>query len=368
MSPGKGQRREGLHEARETLRDPARTLLPPQEAIDAQLHTLARLGRWREISLWIPDVSGRLRCAAHARGKPAGGVAAVARQVHARQEPTPPGPRRSVVAIPLGSPATAGVLAARARPGESAQALELLREASPVLASALERERLLAMTGQQSELVISTERRLARLGLDLHDGPAQHVTALLSDLRLFAMQLGRELNGDPRGEPLKGRLEDLELRSLALEAEIRELARSAGGPVIVKGTVGDILRSEARAFAEATGVVPSLTLRGPVDVATASQRIALLRAVQEALRNIRQHAEPSTVSIRVEAGPESIEAEISDDGRGFDVDRAIARAERRGRLGISGIMTRAELLGGRCEIRSRPGGPTSIRLRLPRWS
>jgi signal transduction histidine kinase len=58
---------------------------------------------------------------------------------------------------------------------------------------------------------------------------------------------------------------------------------------------------------------------------------------------------------------------IEDNGRGFDLERTLARARRRGRIGLSGIEERARLLGGTCTIKSRPGGPTSVAIDLPRW-
>jgi two-component system sensor histidine kinase DegS len=104
-----------------------------------------------------------------------------------------------------------------------------------------------------------------------------------------------------------------------------------------------------------------------VDSATPSQRIALMRGIQEALRNVRQHAEAREVSVTVAAREDRIEARVRDDGRGFEVKEALARAAREGRLGLVGIMERARLLGGQCGISSRRGGPTTIAIMVPRW-
>ena len=55
-----------------------------------------------------------------------------------------------------------------------------------------------------------------------------------------------------------------------------------------------------------------------------------------------------------------------DDGHGFEVGRALARAAQRGRLGIVGIGERVRMLGGTFEIDSAPGGPTILTFALPR--
>jgi signal transduction histidine kinase len=209
-------------------------------------------------------------------------------------------------------------------------------------------------------------RRLARLRFDLHDGPAQEVAALLADLRLFEDQLSEALADHTAAVALSGRVADLKSRALALSVELRELARTGQPPAFLDEPIGDVLRAEALAFARATGVEPEVTLSGPVDSLTHSQRIAVLRGVQEALRNAREHARAGNVSVRVEATGDRIDAEVRDDGRGFEVDRALA-VPPTGSMGLAAIAERARMLGGRSEVKSRRGGPTSVTISVPRW-
>jgi signal transduction histidine kinase len=89
--------------------------------------------------------------------------------------------------------------------------------------------------------------------------------------------------------------------------------------------------------------------------------------VQESLTNIREHSNATQVGITVLSGPSELTAEIRDDGRGFDVERTLVRAARAGRFGLVGMSERVRLLGGRFDVRSRPGGPTTISLVLPAW-
>jgi signal transduction histidine kinase len=55
---------------------------------------------------------------------------------------------------------------------------------------------------------------------------------------------------------------------------------------------------------------------------------------------------------------------IVDDGLGFDVDGVLAKRGDRG-LGLLGMRERASAVGGACEIRSRPGGGTTIEIVVP---
>ena len=216
-------------------------------------------------------------------------------------------------------------------------------------------------------MLAAAERRLTRFGLDLHDGPVQEASALLAEVRMFREQLEGELGENPNRETLLGRADDLEHLAKSLEADIREVSRTAGAPAAAEGELEPVLRAEAKAFAQATGTMPELTVVGPVDASTPSQRIALLRGVQEALRNIREHAEATAVSITVDAPPDQLLATVADNGVGFDSAAALARAEQEGHFGMRGIKYRARLLGGNCEIESQPGGPTLVRIALPRW-
>jgi len=52
---------------------------------------------------------------------------------------------------------------------------------------------------------------------------------------------------------------------------------------------------------------------------------------------------------------------------GFEVERALAKAAQRGRLGLVGIAERVRMVGGTFELESTPGGPTTLKLTLPRW-
>jgi two-component system, NarL family, sensor histidine kinase UhpB len=84
-----------------------------------------------------------------------------------------------------------------------------------------------------------------------------------------------------------------------------------------------------------------------------STRLLLYRVVQEALSNVRRHAEASlvTVSLRQEAG--GFHVVVEDDGVGFD-----AQARPTGHSGLSSMKERAEVAGGRCRVESRPGRTT----------
>src|SRR5262249_25163512 len=142
---------------------------------------------------------------------------------------------------------------------------------------------------------------------------------------------------------------------------------SLEAPAVLQRPFERVVEHERVAFQRLTGILPAVELEGSFAELTPSQRIALLRVVQEALRNVREHAGPATVTIAIGARTNTTRAIISDDGRGFDVDESLARSVRDGRVGLIGMIERIRLLGGSSQIESRPGGPTCVTVLLPRW-
>jgi signal transduction histidine kinase len=149
---------------------------------------------------------------------------------------------------------------------------------------------------------------------------------------------------------------------------MRCMCHSLEAPAVLQRPFERVIEHERVAFQRLTGVLPEAELSGSFETLSPSQRIALLRVVQEALRNVREHSDAGSVAISIQADGDATRAEIRDDGAGFDVERALARAVRDGRVGLIGMIERIRLLGGSCGVDSRPGGPTVVSVLLPRWT
>lgn len=85
----------------------------------------------------------------------------------------------------------------------------------------------------------------------------------------------------------------------------------------------------------------------------------LVAAVKEALRNVVQHAQATSVSLRIETTPGHVVIEIIDDGQGFHG----AQGTREG--GLRHLAQRLNDLGGTCQVESSPGHGTKVRLKSP---
>jgi signal transduction histidine kinase len=245
----------------------------------------------------------------------------------------------------------------------------LMNEVAPLLAAILERDALLTNNAEsQRSLVESSERKLTRLGFDLHDGPIQDVAVLADDVRLLGDQLDEVIKPERERSLVRGRLEDVEAQLVAIDSELRRLSGEVNAAsVLLNRPFDSALRDRVRAFVVRTGIEPEVHITGPMNFVSTSQQIALLNIVHESLNNVREHASATEVQVTVAAGANGVAARIQDNGRGFDLESTLMRAARDGRVGLLGIHERVRLLGGQCRIQSRPGGPTVVSIELDLW-
>jgi len=216
-------------------------------------------------------------------------------------------------------------------------------------------------------LAAANERLLVRLGFDLHDGPLQQVYALAQDVRLLREQMV-ELVGSEHRKKLVGRFDDLDLQLAELHQDLRDLAHSLEPRSLLQQPLPQAVERELAALKRRTGISTSVLFEGAFDALTASQRIALLRVLQEALSNVRHHSGSREVAVIMrEETFKGVCMEIRDDGRGFDPARVVPAENGESGIGLVGMRERLRLLGGQLEIESAPGGPTTVRATLPRW-
>src|SRR3954453_17498371 len=343
--------------------------LPPLVTVELQLGLLVALAPISDVSLWRGGPLRELGCLIHTGdAEPTRRVRHVAR---ATLDGIPDGGVsergwiHSVAVKRWQQPYAA--LVARARPDCRERARVFLDEAATLLAPVLERDMLLERNAaRERALVDSGERRLLRLGYDLHAGPIQDLVPLATDVRMAGAQVAEHVDGPGRAV-VAGRLDDLSAQIVELDRTLRELAQSLEPTSVLDCSLADVLRREVDSFNARTHTRATLDLAGDLDSLTASQRIALYRIVQESLANVREHSGANEVQIRVHSGERGTEAQIVGDGRGFEVAKTLIRAAKRGRLGLVGMGERVRLLGGSFDVESSPGEPSTITLLPPGW-
>jgi two-component system, NarL family, sensor histidine kinase DegS len=208
-----------------------------------------------------------------------------------------------------------------------------------------------------ASVIEALDAERARIGRDIHDGPAQ----ALANAIFLVDDIERQVESEPR-EAIDGlrRLRSLLRREIA---NIRDFISELRPPMVDAAGLDVALRDAVDSLRAATSLVITADFRAPGELLDDRQRTVVLRVAQEALQNVRKHAGASTVTVVSDVADDGWTLEIRDDGRGFDLGTVAARGRRN--FGMQVMHERAELIGARFDVRSRPDGGTVVRLAIP---
>jgi signal transduction histidine kinase len=113
-------------------------------------------------------------------------------------------------------------------------------------------------------------------------------------------------------------------------------------------------------FGDRFGLRAEFELVGEGPALSARAQAELLRILQEALNNVRKHADATVVRVRVSSDAGTASLVVTDNGRGFEP----AEVDD-GRYGLQSMRERAELIGGRLAVESHPQDGTRVRVDVP---
>ena len=194
---------------------------------------------------------------------------------------------------------------------------------------------------QITEVVLDAqERERFELGQELHD----NINQILATSKLYLDVAIEERN--PRIELLDKSRKNI---SMAIE-EIRKLSHELITPSLNDLGLVQTIRELIRSIQSVKRMKIRLDVAGlDEDELQPEQKINIYRIIQEQLNNILKHAQANNVDIELHNVQEQVSLRLTDDGKGFD-----PRIRRKG-VGISNIISRAELYNGKVEIESAPG-------------
>ena len=196
-----------------------------------------------------------------------------------------------------------------------------------------------------------------RIARELHD-------TLLQGTQGLILQFQAAANDIAEGNPTRDKLEKALDRADALMAEGRDRVMDLRVPA-------DAMRDLPEAFAAAGSELAQGRSVAFRTVAEGTPR-ELVRHVQdeaysigrEALINAFRHAEAQCIEVQLIHAQEGFRIRVRDDGRGIDPD-ALEAGSRPRHWGLPGMRERAQQIGAKLDIWSRPGAGTEIELRIP---
>jgi PAS domain S-box-containing protein len=212
-------------------------------------------------------------------------------------------------------------------------------------------------------LLNTQEAERRRIAHTLHDEIGQGLTALK-----FNLELARDNLDLARSS---GVLDEGIAMVAQLLQQVRTLALDLRPSVLDDLGLVAALRSSLDRQAQRGGLEGTFRIEGRQAAQLESSRlphtveIACFRATQEALTNVLRHAQARHVSVVLRADDDAVTLLIRDDGVGFDVEAAQARAVAGGSLGLLGMPEQVALAGGQIAITAAPGAGTHIQIRFP---
>lgn len=219
---------------------------------------------------------------------------------------------------------------------------DLERVVADLEATDLQRRRLL------SQVVRAQEDERKKIANDLHDDPLQKLVSMKMRVELLMRTV------DDEDLPVLRDVTSSCIRSL------RYLLFDLRPPVLDEEGVGPAVQRLLDHWE------PEFDYRVRDDMLVdldAETRVILYRIAQEALANVRKHAQATRVDVLVTQSDEGVLLRVTDDGIGCDPTKVLS--SRPGHLGLAALRERAESAGGRCQLLSLPGAGTTFEAWLP---
>lgn len=202
------------------------------------------------------------------------------------------------------------------------------------------------------QVVQSQEEERGHLARELHDGTSQTLVSakLLIESAVDALERAQQDAPPALGKALQRLNESL--------SEVRRISHRLRPALLDTLGLPAALERLAAEFGEEGAVDAAVAVEGLPRELPEEVKTALFRVTQEALTNVRKHAQARQVRIALDLAEDRVRLEVADDGVGFDVE-AMQLDPKRG-IGLRNMRERVASVGGRLEMRSGNGGTTIV--------
>jgi len=199
------------------------------------------------------------------------------------------------------------------------------------------------------------EEERTSIAREIHDELGQGCTAIKMDLALIGRRLTK------RQTKLRAKVDSAMQLADDMIGTLRKIASQLRPRTLDDLGLSAALEAQAQEFESRTGILCSVTLPQEPLVLDADISTAVFRIFQESLTNVARHAHATRVEACLETQDNRITFQVSDNGRGFDPEKAKANKS----LGLVGMQERALLLNGDLKITGVPGAGTTMTLTIP---
>ena len=205
------------------------------------------------------------------------------------------------------------------------------------------------------------EEERKRIAREIHDGPAQSAVNLS-----FKLEICKRYLSDGKMDDLVSEINNFSDSIHSTVKEIRTIIYDLKPSCLEDGLISAVQRY-IETFSTSGSINIDFTYSGNDSAIEYYLTSTIYRIVQEALSNVRKHAEADNINIELVITNTRITLDIIDDGKGFVVEELKTRKFDRlkGGFGLEGIRERVELIRGDMTIQSTPGQGTALHLDIP---
>ncbi|EFH89214.1 integral membrane sensor signal transduction histidine kinase [Ktedonobacter racemifer DSM 44963] len=209
---------------------------------------------------------------------------------------------------------------------------------------------------------ITEERQ--RLAHEIHDTLAQGFIGIVMHLETADAVL--------QGETETARQHLDQARFIAREnlVEARRLMWALQPEALDRAPLSEVLGSFVACWSQESGISATTLVTGQARGQRPERELALLRAAQEALTNVRKHAHASRVTVTLSYMEDMVTLDVQDNGIGFEQNERYKSfpQEHASGFGLKGLRERVKKLQGTLAIESMPGEGTTLAVALPEES
>jgi signal transduction histidine kinase len=202
----------------------------------------------------------------------------------------------------------------------------------------------------------SERKRIAR---ELHDDTIQSLVGLSRQLEALAISDG------PLSDEGAERIQELQQATGEVIKRVRRFSQDLRPSILDDLGLLPTLEELTADLNHQDGLHAEFRVKGEERRLSSEMELTLFRIVQEALNNVRRHAEATHVVTTVELSDSVVTVKIEDDGKGFNPPTLTDHPTTTGKLGLIGMHERARLLGGSLSVNSVPGEGTRVVVNVP---
>lgn len=208
-------------------------------------------------------------------------------------------------------------------------------------------------------LISAQEEERRRIAREIHDEPSQELSAVILQLDKVVRRLAQQrVEGWEQVEQARQRVREAMENLQRITTELRPQALDDLG-------FAPAIRWYAEKRLGGSGVQVDFQVVGRPNRLPPPIEIAAFRISQEAINNVAKHSEAANVRIQLHFSDTTLNGEIADDGKGFDIRAMSARPIEEAGLGLRGMEERAVLLGGNLSVTSTPDQGTRVNFAIP---